>query len=88
MYTCTGWDKYPAVDLFPASQENPAMPSKNNPDTLAYVNVNFILCVIALLITQSARHEYSFVNDINYIYSSIMSCCWFEARYVTRECFI
>ena len=55
--------------------ENPIMSSTNNPDMSGYFNVNFIPCLIALLITQSAHREYSFVNDINDIYSSIMSCC-------------
>ena len=57
------------------------MPSKNNPDTSGFFHVNFILSLIALLITQSAHRGYSSVNDINDIYSSIMSCCWFEARF-------
>ena len=69
----TGWDQYPLVDLFPP-QENPAMPSKNKPGMSGYFNMNFIPCLIALLIT---HREYSSVNDINDIYSSIMSCCWF-----------
>ena len=47
------------------------MPSKNNPDTSGYFHVNFILSLIALLITQSAHREYSSVNNINDIYSSI-----------------
>ena len=38
------------------------MPSKNNPDTSGYFHVNFILSLIALLITQSAHREYSSVN--------------------------
>ena len=50
------------------------MPSKNNPDTSGYFHVNVILSLIALLITQSAHREYSSVNDINDMYSSIMSC--------------
>ena len=54
--------------------------------------MNFILCLIALLITQSAHRVYSSVNDSNdiYIISSIMSCCWFEARFGHKlgECFI
>ena len=29
------WDFYHVDDLFPHSQENPALPSKNNPDTSA-----------------------------------------------------
>ena len=37
------------------------MPSKNNPDTSGYFHVNFILSLIALLITQSAHREYSSV---------------------------
>ena len=60
------------------------MPSKNNPDTSGYFNVNFIPCLIALLITQSAHREYSSVNDINDIYSSIMSCC--SAVEIRRTC--
>ena len=44
---------------------------QNNPDTLGYFHVNFIPSLIALLITQSAHREYSFVNDNNDIYSSI-----------------
>ena len=75
----TGWDYYWLVDLF-TPQENSAMPSKNNPYTLGYFNVNFIPFLIALLITQSACREFSSVKDINDIYSIIMSCCWFEAR--------
>ena len=65
------------------------MPSENNPDTSGYFNVNFTLCLIALLITQSTHHEYSSVNDINNIYSSIMSYCWFEAQFWHKmgECF-
>ena len=47
------------------------MPSKNNPDTSGYFHVNFIPCLIALLITQSAHREYSSVNGINDIYTSI-----------------
>ena len=56
----------------------------------SYFHVNFIPCLIALLITQSAHREYSSVNDINDIYSSIMSCCWFEAQFCHKlgECFI
>ena len=82
----TGWDYshhyYRLVDLFPPSKENPTMPSKNNPDTSGYCNMNFILCLlIALLITQSVHREYSSINNIHDIYSSIMSCCWFEARF-------
>ena len=66
------------------------MPSKNNPHTSGYFNVNFIPCLIALLITQGAHREYSSVNDINDIYSSIMSCCWFDTRFCHKlgECFI
>ena len=48
------------------------MLSKNNPDAL---DVNFILCLIAFLIKQSTQSEYSSVNDINDIYSSIMLFC-------------
>ena len=62
----------PHCYLFPASWENTAMPSKNNTDTLRYFHVNLILSLIALLITQSAHREYSSVNDINDIYSSIV----------------
>ena len=43
------------------------MPSKNNPHTSGYFHVNFIPCLIALLITQSAHLEYSSVNDINQV---------------------
>ena len=64
IFILTGWDLYPVVDLFPASRENTAMPSKNNPDTSGYFHVNFIPCLIALLIIQSAHREYSSVNDI------------------------
>ena len=55
-----------------------------------HFHVNFIPSLIALLITQSAHCEYSSVNDINNIYSSIMSCCWFEAGFCHKlgECFI
>ena len=60
-----GSDLYPVVDLFPASRENTAMPSKNNPNTSGYFHAYFIPCLIALLITQSAHREYSSVNDIN-----------------------
>ena len=49
------------------------MPSKNNSGTSGYFNVDFIPCLIALLITQSTHLEYSSVNDINDIYSSILS---------------
>ena len=65
------------------------MPCKNNPDTLGYFHVNFIPCLIALLITQSSHREYSSVNDI-YSSTCIMSCCWFEARFCHKlgECFI
>ena len=48
------------------------VPSINNPNRFGYFNVNFIPCLIALFITQSVHCEYSSVNDINYIYSSIM----------------
>ena len=63
---------------------------KNNPDMSGYFNVNFISCLIALLITQSAHREYSSVNSINDIYSSIILCCWFEAQFCHKmgECFI
>ena len=44
---------------------NTALPSKNNPNASGYFHVNFILCLIALLITQSAHCEYSSVDDIN-----------------------
>ena len=63
---------------------------KNNPHTSGYFHVNFIPCLFAFLITQSAHREYSSVNDINDIYASIMSCCWFVARFCHKlgECFI
>ena len=57
LYCQLVWDFYPVDDLFPHSQENPALPSKNNPDTSGYFNMNFIPCLIALLITQSTHHE-------------------------------
>ena len=59
------------------------MPSKNNPGTSEYFNVNFIM--IALFITQSAHRKYSSVNDIYDICSltSIMSCRWFKHGFVT-----
>ena len=44
---------------------------KNNPDTSGYFHVNFIPSLIALLITQRTHQEYSSVNNINDIYSSI-----------------
>ena len=85
-----GWDFYPVVDLFPASRDNAAMLSKNYPDASGYFHVNFFPSLIALLITQSAHRGYSSVNDINGIFLSIMSCCWFEARFCHKlgECFI
>ena len=55
LYCQLVWDFYHVDDLFPHSQENPALPSKNNPDTSGYFNMNFIPCLIALLITQSAQ---------------------------------
>ena len=62
------------------------VPSINNPDRFGYLNVNFIPCLIALFITQSVHREYSSVNDINYIYSSIMLYCWFVAQFWQDHC--
>ena len=51
-----------------------------------YFHVIFIPSLIALLIT---HREYSSVNDINDIYSKIMSCWWLEAQFCHKlgECF-
>ena len=57
------------------------MPSKNNLGTSGYFNVNFIPCLIEVLIAKRAHREYSFVNDINNIYSSIRVCVIMLGQY-------
>ena len=68
------------------------MQSKNNTDTSGYFHVNFILSLIALLITQSAHREYS-STGMNDIMISIQVLCHvddFDARFCHKlgECSI
>ena len=51
------------------------MPSENNPGMSVYFKVNFIRFLIALSITQSARHDYSSANDINDTFVSLQVLC-------------
>ena len=74
------WSNTPtvALDLFPASWDYTDMQSKNNPDTPGYFHVNFIPCLVALLIThtwQSAHCEYWHLWTILMIHVSIEVLC-------------